>query len=630
MLYVGTAVDLRRRVGQYFNGADPRTRIKEMASLATAVDHVECAHDLEAGVRELRLLAAHAPPYNRRSKFPHRWWWLVLTDEAVPEVRSGASTAIRNSGPFRKIDAPSDRSGRAATPSRPPRCWRGSRACAPAPSGWAAPRCTCVPSANCRHVLRRTASRRSEYAVAPAASRRADRGRRQPRARRRACAHRRVWPSATATRRPPGCGTMRPRRSTCCGAGQRLRALAAVTELVAARPDGNGGWHLAVIRHGQLAAAGTARRGVPPMPVIDAICVGAQAVLPTDAPLGGALVEETGLIARWLAQPGVRIVRAEPGYASPVGSAGRWAGWAASARSARVAAEQIKRTTSQTFCVNRTQRASSCSAAPESIASTALARPDSQAGTHLASLASPAWATIAPAALSTTASRTGPLAPPSTERDRGGVGLGVAADELGYVGPLEPERRRVEGQPLDGPGLHPPDRARRGGGQLVEAVVAVHHQHAGAASGEHPCHHLGQFAPRATDQAGPRRGRIRQRPKQIEDRRHPDLAAHHPGVPVRRVELRRECEADPDLGHAAGDIVGPEIDAHPQRLERVGTAGQRRRRAIAVLDHRHPGRGHDDRRHRRQVHRVGPVATGADHVDGVVADHVGRAPGARA
>src|SRR3954447_7237071 len=88
VLYVGTAVDLRRRVGQYFNGADPRTRIKEMASLATAVDHVECAHDLEAGVRELRLLAAHAPPYNRRSKFPHRWWWLALTDEAFPRFSS--------------------------------------------------------------------------------------------------------------------------------------------------------------------------------------------------------------------------------------------------------------------------------------------------------------------------------------------------------------------------------------------------------------------------------------------------------------------------------------------------------------------------------------------------------------
>ncbi|MCV7090574.1 DEDD exonuclease domain-containing protein, partial [Mycobacterium interjectum] len=58
VLYIGTAVDLRRRVGQYFTGADPRGRMKEMVALAGAVDHVECAHALEAGVRELRLLAA--------------------------------------------------------------------------------------------------------------------------------------------------------------------------------------------------------------------------------------------------------------------------------------------------------------------------------------------------------------------------------------------------------------------------------------------------------------------------------------------------------------------------------------------------------------------------------------------
>ncbi|MGZ8801380.1 MAG: DEDD exonuclease domain-containing protein, partial [Mycobacterium sp.] len=102
VLYVGTAVDLRRRVAQYFNGADPRTRMKEMASLATAVDHVECAHELEAGVRELRLLAAHAPPYNRRSKFPQRWWWVTLTDEAFPRL-SAVRTPRSDSavGPFR-------------------------------------------------------------------------------------------------------------------------------------------------------------------------------------------------------------------------------------------------------------------------------------------------------------------------------------------------------------------------------------------------------------------------------------------------------------------------------------------------------------------------------------------------
>ena len=102
VLYVGTAVDLRRRVGQYFTGADRRARIKEMVTLATAVDHVECAHALEAGVRELRLLAAHAPPYNRRSRFPHRWWWVVLTDEAFPRfavVREPRQA--RAVGPFR-------------------------------------------------------------------------------------------------------------------------------------------------------------------------------------------------------------------------------------------------------------------------------------------------------------------------------------------------------------------------------------------------------------------------------------------------------------------------------------------------------------------------------------------------
>ena len=68
--------------------------------------------------------------------------------------------------------------------------------------------------------------------------------------------------------------------------GQRLRALASVAELVAARPDGNGGWHLAVIRCGQLAAAGVARRGVPPMPVVDAISAAAQAILPVRGTAG--------------------------------------------------------------------------------------------------------------------------------------------------------------------------------------------------------------------------------------------------------------------------------------------------------------------------------------------------------
>src|SRR4051794_6400502 len=102
VLYVGTAVDLRRRAGQYFNGSDARPRIKEMVALAPAIDLVGCAHALGGGVRELGLFAAHAPQYNRRSKFPQRWWWIVLTAEAFPRlsiVRTPKSDSAV--GPFR-------------------------------------------------------------------------------------------------------------------------------------------------------------------------------------------------------------------------------------------------------------------------------------------------------------------------------------------------------------------------------------------------------------------------------------------------------------------------------------------------------------------------------------------------
>jgi DNA polymerase-3 subunit epsilon len=332
VLYVGTAIDLRRRVGQYFTGGDTRARITEMVTLAAAVDFVECAHALEAGVRELRLLAAHAPPYNRRSRFPQRWWWLVLTDEAFPRfavVRAprGASAI----GPFRS------RAGAVDTAALLARV-TGLRTCTTrlgrsAQHGPACPEREVAPCPAARGVsatVYADAPRRGRAlidgvdnaALAAAVARiegLAARGRYESAARLRdhlTCAIDGLW------------------------RGQRLRALADLGEVVAAAPDDNGGWHITVVRHGQLAGAVTAPRGVPPMPLVDVACAGAQTVLAADAPLGGALVEETALIARWLEAPGVRIVRAEPGYAVPVGSAGPWAAWASVARSAKLAAEQ--------------------------------------------------------------------------------------------------------------------------------------------------------------------------------------------------------------------------------------------------------------------------------------------------
>lgn len=337
VLYVGTAVDLRRRVGQYFTGSEPRTRMKEMVALATKVDHVECAHDLEAGVRELRLLAAHAPPYNRRSKFPHRWWWVTLTDEAFPRfsvVR--APTQPHVVGPFRvRADAAETAellarsTGVRTCTSRLGRTVRHGPACpprelapCPAPRDVSAADYAAAPqragalvAGTCRAAIADVLAQIEDLAA---------RGRYETAARLRdhaATAIEALW------------------------RGQRLRALADVDELVAARPDGAGGWHLVVVRHGQLCASGCAVRGVPPMPVVDAISAGAQTIVPRQAPLGGALVEETALIARWLAQPGVRIVRVQTtsgdGYASPIGAAGAHAAWAALARSARAAAQRL-------------------------------------------------------------------------------------------------------------------------------------------------------------------------------------------------------------------------------------------------------------------------------------------------
>lgn len=336
VLYVGTATDLRRRVGQYFNGHDRRARISEMVALAHRVDHVECAHPLEAGVRELRLLAAHTPPYNRRSKFPQRWWWLALSEEAFPRLVVQRNPRHDSAvGPFRSR---ADAAEVAALLSR----FTGLRTCTARLARTARHCCTRRDVAACPAAAGVGAA---EYAAAvkdvtalidgtadaalAAAVRQvallAERGRYESAARlrdRTAAAIEVLWRS------------------------QRSRALAALPELVAAAPDGAGGWQFALIRHGQLAAAGCAARGVPPLPVVAALRAGAQTITPQPAPLGGAPVEEAALILRWLAAPGVRIVHVDSapagaGWASPARSAGPWLGWAATARSARLAAAQL-------------------------------------------------------------------------------------------------------------------------------------------------------------------------------------------------------------------------------------------------------------------------------------------------
>ncbi len=320
VLYIGTAVNLQRRVRNYFTGSETRGRMKEMVALAERVDHVECAHGLEAGVRELRLLVAHAPPYNRRSKFPKRAWWLALTDEPFARFTVTRTATPDALGPF---GSRADAAEVAATVAE--HC--GLRTCtgrgrrhecdaavvggcpaagvtdvadytAPAAVGdLVAGRCATVLSSMRAHVESLSAAELFETAAR----------------------HRdRTAAVVAALRRT-----------------QRLAALARIEELVAARPAAAGGWEIAVVRHGRLAAATVAGRGVPPMPVIDMVAASAETPDLAPGPLRGALAEEVGLVVRWLTGPGVRIVRTTEGYSEPADGAGRHEEWAALARHAR-------------------------------------------------------------------------------------------------------------------------------------------------------------------------------------------------------------------------------------------------------------------------------------------------------
>jgi DNA polymerase-3 subunit epsilon len=85
-LYVGKAIDLRRRVRSYFSG-DDRRKIGRLLREVTRIDHVVCSGELEASVLEVRMIHELKPRYNRQSKLWPKYAYLKLTlDEAFPRL----------------------------------------------------------------------------------------------------------------------------------------------------------------------------------------------------------------------------------------------------------------------------------------------------------------------------------------------------------------------------------------------------------------------------------------------------------------------------------------------------------------------------------------------------------------
>ena len=102
VLYVGKAKDLRTRVRSYFSG-DGRVKIADLLRELATIDHQPCATELEASVREVRLIQHYRPRYNRRSRNPERYCYLKLTRERFPRlsvVRRVQPDGARYLGPF--------------------------------------------------------------------------------------------------------------------------------------------------------------------------------------------------------------------------------------------------------------------------------------------------------------------------------------------------------------------------------------------------------------------------------------------------------------------------------------------------------------------------------------------------
>jgi DNA polymerase-3 subunit epsilon len=319
-LYVGTSKDIATRVRSYFTASEKRARISEMLGAAVRVEAVECAHPLEAEVRELRLIAAHSPPYNRRSKHPDRVVWLKLTVEAYPRLsvvrRLGDDDAVYL-GPFssRRTAELAAAGVYDAVPLR--QCSHKLSIRTPTPACALAELGRCP--APCEHRI--TPEEYALRAALPFST--ATAGDPEPvvnalMARIETLADRRRYEEAAV---------VRSRLIALLRATVRMQRLSAVTrlaEVVAARRDTIGGWEIIVVRHGRLAAAATSPPREHPRPTLDSARLTAETVRPGPGPVPAASAEETERILAWLERPDTRLVETSGDWVSPVRGAARF------------------------------------------------------------------------------------------------------------------------------------------------------------------------------------------------------------------------------------------------------------------------------------------------------------------
>ncbi|VEG26489.1 DEDD exonuclease domain-containing protein [Actinomyces howellii] len=304
VLYVGSAVNLRRRVRSYFTAAEKRSTVARMLDTAVGVRVIETPTEIEARVRELRLIAELDPPVNRRSRSPDRRPWLRLVPAPEPHLASTtvlpSEEAPRAVGPFPSRSALQE-AQRAAESVLRLRAWDGR---------------------GMREL------RRGEQLGGPEQALRALSGEVDLVA---APLLERIGELSAAERyEEAGLWTRRLRSLLAATVrAERARPLLGCPHLIAARRREAGGWELVAVRWGMLAGSALTPPGADPRPAVEALRSTAQVVQRPARVGGGASVEETLLLAGWALDEGARLVEVDggeqvlEGLSWPVGAAAR-------------------------------------------------------------------------------------------------------------------------------------------------------------------------------------------------------------------------------------------------------------------------------------------------------------------
>jgi DNA polymerase-3 subunit epsilon len=271
--------------------------MRELAS----IDHVVCETPLEAEVTELRLIHAHRPRHNRRSRPPKSSHWVKVTREAFPRlsvVRTLKEDALAHLGPFRSKqaadlvvtaiwDATEIRRCRSSPTKR-------SAPCAPAQLGVAA--CPCDGSlhpAEYRPIVDRLIEgldHEPELLLAPLVQK---------------------MTQLSEQRRYEEAGWVRDRHAALARSIDRRRVWVALTDLGFCEVESRDGCRV-LIDHGKLVSTWRLDRTPPLRP---APTIGEQNH--HQVPESVEIAEEADLIWRWLDSSDIRLIEATGFLALP-------------------------------------------------------------------------------------------------------------------------------------------------------------------------------------------------------------------------------------------------------------------------------------------------------------------------